>query len=215
MTKAARSSSKSITEPTNGAESVISIGTPYSVIVAIEGTTDLLLHAWNTEHVKAKAEAKKNSQAKKTDNIESYVYRNEKGFICLPGEYIRQAVIAAAKNRQDPRSPRKSAADLYKAGIIIEERLCSLGKKKWDYEDTRRVVIQRAGINRTRPAFAKGWRVEFTVTVIVSDYIKSDDLREVIEQAGRLVGVADFRPTFGRFAVVKFAVLNNAAKKKK
>ena len=56
-----------------------------------------------------KAKAAKNSKAKKTDNLETYVYRCDNGNLGIPGEYLRGSVINAAKYRQDPRSPRASA----------------------------------------------------------------------------------------------------------
>lgn len=62
----------------NDAAQVISFEEPYIVAVEIEGTSPILFHRWSCEDVAAKAEAKKNSKAKKTDNVESYVYRNEK-----------------------------------------------------------------------------------------------------------------------------------------
>src|SRR5512134_533370 len=104
--------------PTNGAAAIIAQGEPYVVSVAIEGVADILLHRWNPEAVEEKARAAKGSAAKKSDDLESYVYRTETGEIAIPGEYLRQSIIAAAKFRQDPRSPRKSAMDLYKAGVI-------------------------------------------------------------------------------------------------
>ena len=146
--------------PTNGAAAVIENGQPYTVEVEITGVSDLLFHRWNVEAVEAKAQAAKNSKSKKTDNVESYVYRNEQGEICLPGEYVRQAIIHAAKFRQDPRSARKSAMDLYKAGVVSNTDLASLGITTWDYEDRRRVQVQRAGITRVRPAVKAGWRSE-------------------------------------------------------
>ncbi len=191
----------------NGAESIIASGQPYRVRFTLAGTSDMLMHRWNNEAVDEKAKAKKGSAAKKTDDIESYVYRDDDGMICLPGEYVRQAIIFAAKFRQDPRSPRKSAMDLYKAGIVSLTNLASFGAKKWDYEDRRRVVIGRAGINRTRPAMKKGWTAEFDFMVLTPEYIEASDLHGVLTQAGVLIGVADFRPTYGRFSVTRFDTL--------
>jgi hypothetical protein len=190
--------------PTNGAAKVIEMSVPYTAQVKIVGTADMLLHRWNAEAVDEKARTAKGSKGKKTDDIESYVYRNEAGEICLPGEYLRQSIIHAAKSRQDPRSPRKSAMDLYKAGVQSLTMLASLGKTAWDYEDKRRVVIQRAGVNRVRPAFRTGWSAEFQLLVMTPEYITPDDLHEVLSNAGRLVGLADFRPTYGRFRVDGF-----------
>lgn len=192
--------------PTNGASETIESGIPYIATVVLTGTADLLFHRWNCEAVDEKAQAAKGSKAKKTDDIESYVYRNDGGELCLPGEYLRQAIIHAAKFRQDPRSPRKSAMDLFKAGVVALTPLASLGTEKWDYEDRRRVVIQRNGVNRTRPAMKAGWEASFDLMVNTPEYISPAVLNEVIASAGRLVGLADFRPTYGRFQISHFEV---------
>ena len=191
---------------TNGAAEVIGYDEPYVATVGIQGSADMLFHRWNCEAVDAKAAAKKNSKAKKTDDIESYVWRNDAGELCIPGEYMRQSIIHAAKFKQDPRSPRKSAMDLFKAGVVSLTNLASLGSDKWDYLDTRRVQVQRQGINRTRPAMKVGWRAEFDLQILTPEYISAEMLNDTISMAGRLIGIGDFRPTFGRFAIVKFEI---------
>jgi hypothetical protein len=108
--------------------------------------------------------------------------------------------------KQDPRSPRKSAMDLFKAGIVGMTDLCSLGVREWEYVDRRRVMIQRNGITRHRPAVYAGWKVAMSFQVLIPEYINPQLLNETIQSAGRLVGVGDFRPTFGRFNVTKFSV---------
>lgn len=193
-------------EVTNAGKSVVDLSHPYVVNVTIEGSADFLFHRWNNEAVAEKAAAAKGSKAKKTDDIETYVYRDEKGNLAVPGEYLRMAIINAAKFKQDPRSPRKSAMDLYKAGIVSMTNLASLGVKDWDYEDKRRVTIQRAGVTRVRPAMRAGYRVTFQLMVNLPEYIDLQSLRETIEQAGRLIGIGDFRPTFGRFGIVNFDI---------
>jgi hypothetical protein len=188
----------------NGAATAILASAAYSVHVVIEGVADLLFHRWNCEAVDAKAKAAKNSAAKKTDDIESYVYRDDTGELCLPGEYLRQAIIAAAKFKQDPRSPRKSAQDITKAGVVSLTPLASLGTARWDYEDRRRVVIQRSGVNRVRPAMRAGWRASFDLMVVLPEYLDRAWIKDTLDTAGRLIGVGDFRPTFGRFTVIEF-----------
>lgn len=197
---------KVVSEVTNGGKSAIEQGFPYAVSVTVEGSSDILFHRWNCEAVDAKAKAAKNSRAKKEDNIESYVWRNQNNELCIPGEYFRQAIIHAAKFRQDPRSPRKSAMDLFKAGIVSLTPLASLGTVDWSYLDTRRVMIQRAGINRTRPAMQQGWTTDLTFQILTPEYIEPSIFHEVLSTAGRLVGVGDFRPTFGRFFIKQFEV---------
>lgn len=190
--------------PTNGGASAVEFQMPYVATVQIEGVADILFHRWNPEAVDAKATAAKGSKAKKSDDVESYVYRNDAGDICIPGEYLRQAIIMAAKFKQDPRSPRKSAMDLFKAGVVSLTPLASLGRDTWDYEDRRRVVVQRNGINRTRPAMKAGWRASFDLQVMLPEYITPQLLNEAIANAGRLIGLGDFRPSYGRFNVTLF-----------
>lgn len=195
---------RSINDATNAGAHDIAHSEPYTVIVTVEGTSDLLFHRWNCEAVEEKAKAAKNSKAKKEDNIESYVYRNDAGELCLPGEYLRQSIIHAAKFRQDPRSPRKSAMDLFKAGVVCMSPFATLGMTEWDYEHKARVQVQRNGVTRVRPAIRAGWQAEVSLLVLVPEYIDRPLLQGVIQDAGRLVGVGDFRPTYGRFAVVAF-----------
>lgn len=201
-----KSNVTSIGPTTNGARQTIDVSQPYVAHVSIVGVADCLFHRWNCEAVEAKASAAKGSKAKKSDDIESYVYRNDEGELCIPGENLRMAVIAASKFRQDPRSPRKSAMDLYKAGVVALTPLASLGTKAWDYEHKCRVQIQRNGVTRVRPAMKAGWSCEIDLMVNLPEYIRPDDLHEVLTNAGRLCGLCDFRPTYGRFQVRAFSV---------
>jgi len=201
----------SVLEPaSNGAKEQIEYGIPYVAEVTIEGTAPLLLHRWNTEAVAEKGAAAKGSKAKKTDDIESYVYRCDNGNIGIPGFYLRGAIIGAAKYRQDPRSPRKSAQDLYKAGVVALTDLADTGCPTWDEVQQHRVKVQMSAITRSRPALFKGWRATFELSVLTPEYIPPDVLNATIQEAGRLIGLADFRPTYGRFMVTAFGVTSGA-----
>lgn len=196
-----------LTNTSNDAKRTIESGMPYIAIFRIKGTSAFLFHRWSVDGVEAKAKAAKGSKAKKEDDIESYVYRTtDESELAIPAEYFRMSFINAAKYKQDPRSPRKSAMDLFKAGLVVLDELCSLGKKDWDFIDRRRVQIQRNAITRCRPALLPGWEIELRVQVLTPEYVSPELLHDVSETAGKLVGVGDFRPTFGRFAVTKFEV---------
>jgi hypothetical protein len=180
---------------------------PFSVQVTIEGVADLLLHRWSSEAVAEKAAAAKNSRAKKTDDLESYVARDEDGRICLPATYLKASIRDAGRFHADPRSPRKSALDLLKAAVIVGPVLSPIlvgGEPvtTWSYVDRQRVVIQRSAVTRERPAFRVGWRVTFEVTSLLPEYVNRAFLLRLLGDAGRFVGLADFRPTYGRYVVV-------------
>lgn len=193
----------------NGASSTIEEGIPYRAVVKVTGTAPLLFHAWNIESINEKAVAAKGSRAKKTDNLESYVYRDQDGNLGIPGANFVAALVQAGRFTQDPRSPRKSAMDLVKSGIIplVDIATFEPHVAKWDYEDARRVVIQRAGVTRIRPAMKAGWACTFELLVTVPEYLPPAKVLDMIGQAGKLIGVCDFRPSYGRFAVVGFEVL--------
>ena len=201
---------ETIGQVSDDANLLIEMSAPYVVSVSVEGICPLLFHRWSNEDVAEKAAAKKGSAAKKTDNVEAYVYRCPDGTIGIPGVYLKGAIAGpqgAAKYRQDPRSSRKSALDLYKAGVHVLTDVATLGKAEWDFLDQRRVTVQRAGITRTRPAMLAGWKATFELQVLTPEYIPPADLLAVVGEAGRLIGVADFRPTYGRFQVTAFDLI--------
>ena len=59
----------------------------------------------------------------------------------------------------------------------------------------------------TRPAMRAGWKAEFVLEILTPEYIDPTLLQDVTNTAGRLVGVGDFRPTYGRFLIDRFEVL--------
>jgi hypothetical protein len=177
---------------------------PYIADVKLEGIADILFHRYNPDAVQAKTDAVKGSRAKKTDDVETYVWRDRNNMLCLPGEYVRQAIIHAAKFRQDPRSPRKSAMDIIKAAVVPLTAMASLGTETWDYADRRRVRVGQSAITRTRPAFLAGWKVEMQFQVMLPEYVSPAFLNLLLFDAGRLIGVGDFRPGFGRFICTSF-----------
>ena len=188
---------------------------PYVARISITGTATILFHAWNNEAVAEKAAAKKGSATKKEDNVESYVYRDADGFICLPGRYLVGSLTdprnGSAKYLQDPRSPRKSALDLFRAGVVALTELApiypaesELPARDWDFLDRQRVMVQRQGVTRARPAFHPGWACDLDLMVLSPEYISKSMLHEALTRAGQLVGVGDFRPTYGRFRIDSF-----------
>jgi len=201
----------------NDGEFAIGLTEPFTATIDIEGTATILFHRWSNEAVAEKAAARKGSAAKKTDDVESYVYRDEAGQICIPGRYLVGSLTdprnGAAKYVQDPRSPRKSALDLFKAGVVALTELtpilpASTGKptKDWDFLDRQRANVQRNSVTRERPAFHAGWSARFQLAVLVPEYISPTLLHETLTRAGTLVGIADFRPTYGRFRIVRYDV---------
>ncbi|MBI4397476.1 MAG: hypothetical protein HY548_10300 [Elusimicrobia bacterium] len=183
---------------------------PYVVEVEIQGVTPILFHRYDCDVAEQKAQAKKGSKEKKTDNVESYVYRvPDSREIGIPGMNFKQALVNSAKFNQDPRSPKKSATDIFKAGIQVSPEVASLGVEHWDFEDKRGVSIQRLGkVPRIRPAMKSGWKCTFFVRVLLPEYISPKLLHEVVTRAGTTIGLCDMRPEYGQFMITKFELLD-------
>ena len=60
-------------------------------------------------------------------------------------------------------------------------------------------VPQRSTVMRTRPIFRE-WELEFTVH-FMPDIVDEHSLDEAVEIAGKLIGLSDYRPKYGRFEV--------------
>ena len=99
--------------------------------------------------------------------------------------------------------------DLFKAGVISLTPLAFCGIKTWAYEHRCRVTVQRQGVTRTRPALKVGWSAQFELLVNTPEYIDQHVLYDAIAQAGRLIGIADFRPTYGRFIITQFDLIED------
>lgn len=200
--------SQSLAPVSNGAQTIIKSFEPYVARITVQGTAPILFHNYNAESVAEKGRAAKGSSAKKTDDLESYVYRVSDGDhrLGIPGANFCAALAVAAKSMQDPRSPRKSMLDLVKAAVIPLDEVAPFEPdiEEWDYVDTRRCVVQRNAIPRQRPALHKGWRVTFAVAVQAAEYIPEDILHGLSVRAGMFQALGDFRPTYGRFSVVNF-----------
>ena len=211
MAKAAAVVGLDRTQTGNGGKDAIAQTAPYRARITIRGVAPMLFHRWDSEAVAEKAAAAKGSKTKKTDNVESYVYRTTDGLLGVPGANFVAALQEAARYESDPRSPRKSLRDLIKASVIPLDLVAPLipETKVWDYDDKRRAPVQRQGCTRVRPAMKEGWQIAFTVLVTLPQYVTPELLAKLTTSAGLLAGLCDHRPTYGRFTVVGFERLED------
>lgn len=123
------------------------------------------------------------------------------GVPCIPGELIEAAFIEAAK-----KSKRGQQA---KAGMLSDgfwplefdgprnpDDLWKDGK----YRLTTGVRVQRNRVMRTRPIFPR-W--EATVKIdFLPDQLNREEIADIMSTMGRVIGLGDWRPRFGRFEVI-------------
>lgn len=72
--------------------------------------------------------------------------------------------------------------------------------KREVFVDRRSVGVGKSRVMRTRPRFPVGWSFECGV-VIDETVISAEQIAEIGEQGGRLIGLGDFRQLFGRYTL--------------
>ena len=122
------------------------------------------------------------------------------GVPCIPAEMIEAALVKAAG--QERRGAKA------KAGLVVKDnlRLEYEGPKDphalWKDEAFRLRSPARIGVvrvMRTRPMF-QAWAAELAVDFLPT-LLNPSDVRGFLATAGEQIGIGDWRPRFGRFAV--------------
>lgn len=128
-------------------------------------------------------------------------YENDDEESCWPGECIEAMLVSAAQKSRKGKD--------VKAGLMVDGLIPIIhpGPKKipdmWGDENfrlTNKVKIQKSSVMRTRPIF-RTWEMQFDVSYL-PDVLNPQFVRDTMIVAGRLVGLSDWRPKFGRFEVV-------------
>lgn len=149
------------------------------------------------------------SKKKKTDEDHEALARLE----FLGGLYYRDGVYMPLRcieaTIRDAAKMTKRGKDVQRAitAIGIDEeraRFIYAGPKDAEalfnqkFYDRRTVRVQMARNMRTRPKFNTGWQVEFDLAYD-EEIFNEDTVIDVVDTAGRLVGLCDYRPRYGRF----------------
>ena len=191
-----------------------------TVKTTIRGVRPLLMHsAAGADPLSEWAKQRKLISGKKnktdSDHLElarldwySSFYCNEEKKPVLLGTMIEACCIGGAK--------RTKQGQIAKASILINENPLLIhdhpnGKKTvvddlWEspkYRDVRGVMVNRSRIMRYRPIFPV-W--ECTFETMLSD-LDVSTFKNILETAGRFIGIGDFRPKFGLFEVLKMQVV--------
>lgn len=182
------------------------------VKVTIQGTTPLLMNRFTEAnevkvssglsgvHVGGKPSPREQAQAR--------AYADETGALFIPGPNIFSCLIQAGTFHKSGKSKVTTMkSSLIPAGMSVLEIVCPLNTKDFEV-DSRSVVIPSTGgrIMCHRPRL-DSWQFSFTLD-IDTEMFSPQFARLLVDDAGRKVGLGDFRPArkgpFGKFHVVKW-----------
>jgi len=174
--------------------------------ITVVGTSPLLQHNPAGMARGDDASAKKKTIPTPEAEAEAGCYRDDQGNLFLPTPAFRSALVGAAKGR---RLGKTAATTIVKGATFAATERTTLidpigGKPLTDYDiDTRRAVVQRQAVLRSRPRL-ENWQAVVELEYD-EEFIVESTLVELMEIAGRIIGVGDYRPEksgpFGRFDV--------------
>lgn len=176
------------------------------VEVEISGISPLLQHRYPLEDSEQESKAKNKKQNE--DDIEKSLYRLPDGTIYQPSTHFISSMKKAGAKFQISGQGKTTYKNIIGSGAIIISPDAIPHENQQFEIDVRRVVVPstKGGVARKRPCF-KTWSLKFEIEYD-DDEISAAMIQEILEYAGRRVGIGDFRPEkggpFGRFAVAKF-----------
>lgn len=181
--------------------------------LSIKGTSPLMMHSdklANPLNPATKAHKELTGKRKKTDDDHLAIARSEfiagayfdsfSGFF-VPGANFDATFLAGAKLQKLGTHWKRGAlvmtdrAELEFTGPSTPEAL-------WEdqrFVDCRGVKVGQAKIMRYRPIFLD-WACQLEVA-INTDVLDLQEVKKAIEDSGKLIGVCEYRPRFGRFEV--------------
>lgn len=172
----------------------------YEVKVRIRGICDYLQNRRNPDKDESR---QKSGEKDYSQDAEKALYFDDEIGCYIPSKQLRASLVKAATNFNIRGKGKKTYKDMVNATLEIEPDKIPLGKKTFDYKHQEYGKINRFQILISRPAFKKNWEIDFTLLVL-DDQMQKNILKEIIDYAGKFVGIGDWRPHFGRFEVISF-----------
>lgn len=179
----------------------------------LQGIAPLLLHNGHLAdplNEWAKAMKEVSSKRKKTDDDHAELgrlewhgglYLNEDQQPIVPGENIEAMLIEAGR--------KQKLGKQFQAGVLSDGQwlIKHDGPKKIDalwadkrFRDRRRAKVNGgSSVMRTRPMF-RSWAIDLVVQFL-PELLNQSQVVEAMNTAGRIIGLGDYHPKFGRFEV--------------
>lgn len=177
----------------------------------IIGTAPLLMHSARLSNpLDPNARAMKKISAKRNKSEEDYLalaklefmgalYHDAEMGPYIPGANVFRTLVDAARKRK--LGTRVTSA------LFVQDDVNLLAYKGprdiealWADESFRHEASVKVGTSRvirTRPQF-RNWGAECTL-VVDPEGLDHDDLTQIVDIAGSMIGLGDWRPIFGRF----------------
>lgn len=194
----------------------------YLVNSQIKGIVPILQHKFSLAVLDELGKGSTRNTGSKDYSLEwlETMYENQ-GYLYQPATHIEGALVRAATSFRIKGKAGKTWKDPIKAycyvlpneiplsfnGVVLKAPDKSL---LYNPTEALSVSVMRAKVNgsavpRMRLMICTGWVLDFQIEVH-DEQVRPEVLEEILKEAGRAVGVGDYRPRYGRFEIIKFEV---------
>jgi len=203
----------------------------YEVECQIKAVSNILQHKFSAATLEASMTGSTKNTGSKDYSLEwmDTMYDHPDGYLYQPASHIEGALQKSAVSFKIKGRGTKTWKDpikaycyvtpdeiplLYENGegfdrLLVPDETLLTNPTDNLVVDIRPVKVQRARIARSR-LMVKDWRLSFTIEVH-DEQVRPDVLETILIEAGRAVGIGDYRPRYGRFEIVSFEVTNGDA----
>jgi hypothetical protein len=128
----------------------------------------------------------------------------ENGKYIIPTKVIEATLLASAKQFKKGTLLKQCVMVTEDMELEFKDKKLSPEKlyKKGEYQDMRTVKVGQAKTTRCRPKF-DNWKGEFIV-MLDEDKLNIEEIEQIVANAGKYIGMCDYRPRYGRFQVTNF-----------
>lgn len=174
------------------------------ISVEVKGVSPLLINRFIDTAIEGKSKKRTGAQTEADIVDKLYMYDDKPH---IPAVYFRNAIVEAAKQFKIIGKGKSTYSKLVGATVDVLPEMIPI--TPGDYKAYRIAAVNPSTKGRmmvTRPRFNE-WSAVFEV-VLNDESVPLSVMNEIVEQAGRYVGVGDWRPEkkgmFGKFMITSF-----------
>lgn len=175
------------------------------IVIGLEGVTPLLMH--NPKGMRSEDVAKQKHIPTPEEEAQGGLYSMDTGELYVKADHVRMCMLNGATGM---KVRGKSLKQILAASVMETEPWFILTRDgtsllRYDRIDSRRAVVQRNGVIRSRPVIEVPWTVEASFLFDLEVVREPLTIVQSLQRGGQVVGLLDYRPqkggTFGRFVV--------------
>lgn len=186
----------------------MSMGTTQKrVDVIIKGISPLLMNRPDLMDIDEKSKRRLAGVDKSKEDFEKKKYLNDEGLLFTPDTHLKGALIESGKKAKVKGQGKATYSKIIGYAVLVSPS--QIVHQSQDVEPYTVLAVNpnTKGRNALTRPMLKEWELSFQIEYD-SEEIPAEVLKECLDNAGRRVGIGDWRPqkkgTFGRFMVTKF-----------